>query len=498
MSLLPRVPVGSQPPRVLRCPETRVTSRVEDVLDLWSLIGRTLDPWQEVVVDAATSVDGSGRWAATEFGFLVSRQNGKGDILAALAAAHLFLWPKPDGEPKTLVHSAHQFKTAREAFRRLSRLIRSKPLLMREVLSIRDAHGEEGIELKNGNRLLFLARSRNSGLGFTIDMMFCDEAQELSSAALDAVLPTLSAPSNTQIVFAGTVPDELNESEVWEGLRDRGRSGSGLRTGWVEFNPEGSDDPDKVALLDVTDPVVLRAGNPAVGYRAGLTLETVQDEASRMSRSSVLRLRLSVWPNKPAEVVARLSELDMSAWRRHAGDYPVVGAVEGTVIAVALGRHGGFATVAAARRYDSDQIMVEHKRTDRQTRWVAEYVKQLKSELGNALVVIDPKNATPIIAAFEQAKIKFLAMNLDEIASAHAIFIEYVNDGSVIHRDQVEVTSSLESATTRALGRAGQTWEASELSKPITHAQAVTWAVWGVLKSEARPARKPTIVRGYA
>ena len=75
----------------------------------------------------------------------------------------------------------------------------------------------------------------------------------------------------------------------------------------------------------------------------------------------------------------------------------------------------------------------------------------------------------------------------DEIAASHALFIEWVNAGMVPHRDQPEVTKSLEFATTRNIGRSGMTWEQSDPTKPITIAQAVTWALWGVLKSEASP-----------
>lgn len=122
----------------------------------------------------------------------------------------------------------------------------------------------------------------------------------------------------------------------------------------------------------------------------------------------------------------------------------------------------------------------------------------MKAELGNALVVVDPKNAAMILSDLDRVGVKYLPMALDEIAAAHSIFIELSNDGLVLHRDQVEVTKSLELATTRAIGRAGFTWEPSDPTKPISHAQSVTWAVWGVIKSEASPKREPAVVRGYA
>lgn len=482
--------VGSQRPRLHRLPD-RAGSLGDEALDLWYLAGKQSDPWQELSLDSVFSVDAAGRWVCTEHGELVARQNGKGDILSPVDLAHLYLWPKPDGEPKTIVHTAHQFKTAREAFLKLRRVITSSAVLMGEITRISTAHGEEGFELANGNRLLYLARSANSGVGFTVDVLVCDEAQQMSQAALDALLPTMSAVENTQIIFTGTVPDELNDAEVWEGVRDRGRSGSDPRTGWIEFSPDGSDDPDIADKIDVTDEQHWIASNPGLGYRPGLTRETIEDEISRLSPDSVRRLRLSVWPNRRPVEAVKLSELDLEAWKHQADpEAAVIG--DGVVLSLALGRGGGFGTIAAAVRVDDESIAVEHLHTERGTLWIASKLKELKAEHGNALVVLDSKNAAAVIGALDAAQVKYLAMNLDEIAAAHTLFIEHVNAGHVPHRDQDEVTKSLELATTRNIGRAGVTWEQSDKTKPVSHAQAVTWALWGVLKSEAAPTKRAT------
>lgn len=482
---------GKQEPSILRLPP-RSGSLGGDSIDLATVAGLTQDPWQDLCLDAIFSVDENEQWVCTEFGILVSRQNGKGNILIPFELAHLFLWPKPNGEPKTILHSAHELKTAVEAFRKIKRIITASPLLMKELLGgergIKDNNQTRGFELKNGNRLLFMARSRNAGVGFSVDVLVVDEAQETPQPAMDALLPTMASLSNTQVLFTGTVPDELNNSEYFEGLRDRGRSGSDPRTGWVEFNPKGSQDPDVAAMIDVNDPEAMRAGNPGLGYRPGLTREVIEDEVSRLGADSVKRLRYSIWPNRREEEAKKLSEFDLDVWNRVAGEYPVHG--DGGVIAIALGRGGGHATISKAIRYDSDHITVEHHKTDRKVRWVAEEVKALKAELGNALVVVDPKNAAMILTDLDRHRVKYLRMDLDEIAAAHSIFVELSNDGMVLHRDQTEVARSFEFATTRSIGRAGYTWEPSDPTKPITQAQSVTWAVWGVIKSESSPKKR--------
>ena len=215
------------------------------------------------------------------------------------------------------------------------------------------------------------------------------------------------------------------------------------------------------------------------------------------SPESFARQRLSIWPSRVEDAVAALSDLDLKAWTDGAGEFPVDGVP--AVIALAVARGGGSASVSAGSRVDEFKIAVEHKRTAAGTLWVAPYVKALKAELGDALVVLDAKNAAAVTAALQGAGVKFMSMNIDEIAAAHSLFIEYTNAGFTVHRDQPEVTASLQFATTRNLTRGGgQTWDASDPSKPITQAQSVTWALWGVLKSEATPMKQRPIVRGYA
>ncbi|PRI10927.1 hypothetical protein [Leucobacter massiliensis] len=451
-----------------------------------------LEDWQEYVLWAWHDIDDAGKWAASECGLLVSRQNGKSEALVAFDLARLFLFPLPDKRRRTVLHTAHEVKTATETFEKLASIIEANDRLMSLVDHVYTANGKEAIVLKKrrgqllGDRVRFVARSKKSGRGFAATDVVYDEAQELPVSARKALTYTQSTIPNRQEIYVGTVPSDENDGEVFEGVRDRGRRGAS-RVIWQEWSPEGAEDPKLAKLIDVEDPEVWKQSIPAMGTWIHPT--TVAEQVDRAAdRDELLQERFAVWPNRAEEVAEKLSELDLEMWKRHAGDYPVQG--DGGVIAIAVGRGGGYATISKAIRLDSDHIAVEHHKTDRKVRWVADEVKALKAGLGNALVVVDPKNAAMILADLDRAGIKYLAMHLDEIAAAHSIFIEMSNDGLVLHRDQPEVTKSLELATTRAIGRAGFTWEPSDPTKPISHAQSVTWAVWGVIKSEASPKKR--------
>src|SRR4029077_11160968 len=125
--------------------------------------GLFLDEWQQWVLDQALGRGEDRKWSAFEVCLIVSRQNGNGAILEALELAALFL---DDFDCELILHSAHEFKTAAEAFLRIRSLVEARPDFERRISRVRTAAGSEAIELKNGKRLRFIARSSGSGRGF--------------------------------------------------------------------------------------------------------------------------------------------------------------------------------------------------------------------------------------------------------------------------------------------------------------------------------------------
>src|SRR5688572_22534042 len=97
------VMTGDQYPRLhaipssaLRMPhdDKAVVSRASEAIDLAAYAGLDLDPWQCLVMEHMLAIREDkfyhplkrrhmNRWAAFEFGLVVSRQNGKGSILEA-------------------------------------------------------------------------------------------------------------------------------------------------------------------------------------------------------------------------------------------------------------------------------------------------------------------------------------------------------------------------------------------------------------------------------
>src|SRR5215211_3903521 len=114
MSSVAAEPIGgAQAPRIRSVPEYETSAGVE-AIEFCESFGLILDPWQQLCMMDMLGERPDGLWASMEFALLVARQNGKGSILLARELCGLYLF----GEPLTL-HSAHEFKTASEAFLRL-------------------------------------------------------------------------------------------------------------------------------------------------------------------------------------------------------------------------------------------------------------------------------------------------------------------------------------------------------------------------------------------
>ena len=264
--------------------------------------GLRLDPWQQLVLRRSLGENPDGKWSSFEVGVLVSRQNGKGALLEARELAGLVLF----GE-KLIMHTAHELKTSLEAFRRVAALFESNDDLRRMVKRVSMVNGSEGIELTNGARLKFVARSKGSGRGFSGDLIILDEAYALTDEQIEALLPTMSARPNPQIWYTSSPPlDALSGLPLWR-MRKRAMralAGDEQAAAGLSYFDWGQTPDD-----DHSDPAVWAAANPAMGYR--ISESYVARERESMSAEGFARERLGVWPLEDDES----GVLNRARWR---------------------------------------------------------------------------------------------------------------------------------------------------------------------------------------
>lgn len=457
--------LGSQTPRVLTRPDFDSEAAGREAVDLATAVGLILDPWQQLCT-LVTLAESGNRWAAREVGKLVARQNGKGASDEAIALHGLFLLNLP-----LQLWTAHQFKTTTEAFLRIRGWIDGSDDLRRRVKRITTANGDEGIELKSGARLRFIARSKSSGRGFSPQRIFFDEAQELATVAVTAMMPSMAAQPNPQALFSGTVPGEDNHSEHWTRVRNRGRKGESSRLAWLEWSPEGAEDGVDSVELDSVESWV--AANPALGFR--VSLETIESELESLDSTSFARERLSVWPEHTASSV-----IDLKTWRSRADSgSSIAGPV---VFSLDISQDRRNAVIAAAGRREDGFTHGEIVKYGRGTAWALSETIRLILAWGADLIIDGISPAGSLIPALREAGIEPTVLNASEAARACGNLFDLVDEGEFFHLGDPELEKALLAAGKRPLA-GGWAWDRK--SGDIAPLVALTNATYGVLLQPA-------------
>ena len=452
------------------CPRWRV-SEGEDAAFLALSYGLTPDEWQSLAVDDVLAVRADGRWVSSRVGWSVPRQNGKN---AALEIIELY---KMVVLGRRILHTAHEVKTARKAFLRLLGFFdnpRKYPELAALVREIRRTNGQEAIYLHNGGSCEFIARSKGSGRGFTVDDLVMDEAQELDDFVYAALLPTISAaPSgNPQQIICGTPPGPRDSGEVFTRLRKDALSGRSLRTLWLEW----SFDPD----ADLDDRTQWAQANPALGTR--LDMQVIADERAAMDDATFQRERGGVWAVDGTRKV-----IPDHVWQALSdpSSHPVDG---GLAMAIDMAPEGASASIGVAGQRSDGRWHVELIEQREGSMWVVDRAASVALRHGFGAVVVD--GASPAVALVEPLRAKGLTVTVtgarDMGQACGSIYRLIVEDG-IRHVGQPQLALSMSVARKRAIGSEGLWgWGRSVSGADISPTVVVTLALWGAMSTGAK------------
>lgn len=440
------------------------------------MAGLTLDPWQQLDVIDILGVGADGMWAAFEAATIVARQNGKGGELEAIELAGLFLF----GE-KLIIHTAHEFKTAAEAYLRVKQLIVDTPELNKRVRKFSDAHGEEGISLRSGARLRFLARSKGSGRGFSCDRLIYDEAYDLPAANVAASLPTLSARPNPQIIYTSSAP--LDNSETLKAIRARGHRKPG--TDWdslcyLEYSadPRGYDvDPKtgKPTGLDLDDRRGWHHGNPALGYR--IREKFIANERATMTDIDFARERLGI-----VDEVAINAVLRPEKWETLRS--PLSTPRDPIIVAFDTNPDSSWSSIGIAGRRLDGRSHVELVRRERNMSWMVDALIELSEDWEPKAIYVDAMSpATALIPTLAENGVEVIVTNTSEYGRACQLFVNNYEDDKLRHIGQAPLTTATESGTKRIISEGGAWAWARKDKADISPLVAVTLANYGLSKS---------------
>ena len=430
-----------------------------------------------MVLDAWLACDSSHRYASETCGLSVPRQNGKN---AVLEMVELF---KVCVQGRKVLHTAHEVKTCRKAFLRLKSFFEQPekyPELAAMVLSIRATNGQECIQLGRRDEagdmvpagsVEFIARSKSSGRGFTVDDVVCDEAQEMTDEQLEVLRSTNSAaPSgNPQFLMTGTPTPPTSPGTVFERTRR-----SAIEVG------------------DVTDMGRVEATNPALGYR--LQESVIEGELASMEPAGFARERLGWWVDRGAS--ALISEQEWEALAIDPRDTPAGAYPDKKAFGVKFSPDGAKMAVAVAVLKPDGGVHVElvdggYRPASAGVRWITDFLCDPDRRRGTAAVAVDGKGGASVLAdQLSHAKYpprKVMTPGANGVIAASTMLLESVRDGTLTHIAQPALDASATGSARRDIGSQGGWSFDGDESCPI---EAASLALWAVKTTRVYPGRK--------
>ncbi|MCB9377101.1 MAG: ATP-binding protein [Microthrixaceae bacterium] len=521
-------------PRVNWIQKSHNTDDASDAIFLATHYRLIPDLWQAAIVTAWLGTRRDGKWTHPRCGLAVPRQNGKNGALEVRELFGLVVL----GE--AILHTAHQIKTSRKAFKRLKHFFgecaedpdAKFPELNDLVAEVRNTNGQEAIVLKDrwladgteirstgrpdgadveylgpGGFIEFATRTQRGGRGTTYDLLVVDEAQHLSEEDLEAIRPVISSArlGNAQIIYLGTPPDPEKLSagvgEAW--TRIRKGAGTARDLAWVEYGaPDGP-------MPDLDDLLLLYACNPSLEVRHGngdygLSLEVIfgEDgtggEKADLTPAGLARERFGWWGNPEAK--SHRGVIDMDQWRAlrvDGNDLPTRGLVvvdcspdlEWTSVAIATDGPDG-----------RPLGLIDRKEG---TAWAPARVAQLVNDIE---ICIDPKTR---IGVYLTPSAKHMASKLTELGIDHHVLtateagagcstlLTRIPTKGAAHVGQPDLDAAARNAITKYSGNVMQ-WDQRKTTVDISALVAYSiaihlWFVWA-----ANPPTPPPAPRTFA
>lgn len=208
-----------------------------------------LREWQRFALDRALEFDSNGALCWEVVIISAPRQVGKSVLERAavtwrLHASHIF------GQTQDICHVAHNLRTALEVYRPAARWA----LGSLGHKHVRQASGQQQIELPDGSRWLIQAATDGAGVGYALTMVLVDEAWRINRSVVDAaLLPTLTEANSGQLWLVSTAG--TSASDLMKSYRNFALNGAPniLLLEWSA--PDGND-------VDVANPDVWRQASP--------------------------------------------------------------------------------------------------------------------------------------------------------------------------------------------------------------------------------------------
>lgn len=411
-------------------------------------------PWQQLAATYAMATDPRGRWLYSTFCCVVSRQNGKSEILVPRIRRALKVGER-------VVHTAQDRSLPREVFERVADLTPRSELRR----PIRLANGQERIDTWSGGVYRIVAPTRSGPRGPSNDLVIIDEARELDDYAfVAAARPTLTASRNGQTWYLSNAGDDT--SVVLNGLRQRAVELGDLTLCFLEWSAA----PDR----DLDDVRGWAEANPSLGRLISLaTLRGFRKDyaatPSIFQTEHLCQWVDSMLPRLVPDVTWQRSQRAAGAPIR-----PCLGISQapGRIVGViAWQQQDGTVGLRIAADVSGDPVDVDR---------AGAALAQLAQQLGVPAVGYSPASDRDLARHLELPGVDGVGIKGELLAAASARFVATIEAGRLAWQDAELVGSDLVFTVRKSLGGSAGAWSAvpGKSDRPIPAALAAIYAVW--------------------
>lgn len=323
--------------------------------------------WQSGVIEAWSSFDACGKWIHHRAGAAVPRQAGKSVVaiiwvlFLAVMLGYKVLW------------TDHNYSTTCEMLARFRKIVGHRPndnkgikCFNRQMVATNSKTAQEAFEFCSGGVIAFSTRTESAALGYSFDIIVLDEAQELMTAHLQAILPTTSAgeKKNAQLIYLGTPTRAGSRATLFTEMRDEALGDEcGDDLCWVEWGVK--------EVGNVLDTSRLKEVNPS--YVEGRADEAAIVAGIRALKSDTLAAAQEYYgywlPRRKANYI-----IDRNTWMACGVDDVPEG--EADAFGIKFSPDGSTVSVAVAKKIgETTHIeLVDVRQTTCGTSWLADAI----------------------------------------------------------------------------------------------------------------------------
>ena len=473
---------GLSKPR-LQSPRLELPSAGQVVVNLAREFGQPLLPWQEYVVEDALQLTPDGKWAKSNIGILVARQNGKTALMRQVFLAHLYVFGS-----KQIIAMAQTRQLALDTFKQTVDLAESLDWTRKRIKRVSRTNGQEELEVychhypksctekcQRIRKYSIRAATSEGSRGSTANLLYVDELREISEEAWQAAVP-LTRTTSGQTWTTSNAGSEA--STVLNGLRTRALMNQSPRMGWYEWSAsEGSQ-------VNPPDIRAIQQANPALGHL--IDLESILDSAKFDTKEAFQTESLCMW------VSSMTSPWNMDKWNEGEkqitmqDDLPTYMGLD-----LSFNREKAYLVSVQVQPDENLAVFVHewHKDGGINDVALASEIAELARRFNPRVVAYDPNTAGFIAPHLARAQVQSVPTPWSSASFAIACdqTLNAMNSGRIIHAGQDVMYEHLVACARRPAGDGGWRIARRAATNPISAAVALVMAVGHATTPQAEP-----------